>query len=111
MILGANLPTALGVVLALILVNTGTGSAKPPLWVMPSMFLSGSAAAAGLAAINAIGGLGSAIGPVTIGWFKEHTGSYQGGLYVMAGLLVISAICTLLIRQSRQREAAAPAQV
>jgi ACS family tartrate transporter-like MFS transporter len=110
MILGAGLPTILGVVLALILVNTGTGSAKPPLWATPSMFLSGSAAAAGLAAINAIGGLGSAIGPVTIGWFKGHTGSYEGGLYVLAGMLMISAVGTLLIRQSRPREAA-PTQV
>ena len=110
MILGATLPTILGIVVALILVNTGTGSAKPPLWAMPSMFLSGSAAAAGLAAINAIGGLGSAIGPVTIGWFKSHTGSYEGGLYVLAGLLVISAVGTLLIRPSRPRETA-PAQV
>jgi ACS family tartrate transporter-like MFS transporter len=110
MILGANLPTALGVVLALILVNTGTGSAKPPLWAMPSMFLSGSAAAAGLAAINAIGGLASSVGPFAIGWFKGHTGSYQGGLYVLAALLVISAVGILLIRQSRPREAA-PTQV
>jgi ACS family tartrate transporter-like MFS transporter len=104
MILGANLPTALGVVLALLLVNTGTGSAKPPLWAMPSMFLSGSAAAAGLAAINAIGGLGSSVGPLAIGWFKSHTGSYQGGLYVLATLLMISAVGTLLIKQSRPRE-------
>jgi MFS transporter, ACS family, tartrate transporter len=104
MILGANLPTALGVVLALVLVNTGTGSAKPPLWAMPSLFLSGSAAAAGVAAINAIAGLGTSVGPFAIGWFKSHTGSYEGGLYVLAALLVISTLGPLLIRQSRPRE-------
>ncbi len=107
MLLGANLPTALGVVLALILVNTGTGSAKAPLWAMPSVFLSGSAAAAGLAAINAIGGLGSSIGPFAVGWFKTHTGSYTGGLYVMAALLVVSAFGALLVRRAVPRAAVA----
>jgi ACS family tartrate transporter-like MFS transporter len=105
MILGANLPTILGVMFALILVNTGTGSAKPPLWAMPSMFLSGSAAAAGLAAINAVGTFGASVGPLAVGWFKSHTGSYQGGFYVLAALLVISASGTLLVRRSRPREA------
>ena len=105
MMLGANLPTILGVMFALILINTGTGSAKPPLWAMPSMFLSGSAAAAGLAVINGIGGLGGVIGPVALGWSKGHTGSYQDGLYVLATLLIISAVCTLLVRQSRARQA------
>ncbi len=105
MMLGANLPTILGVMVALILINTGTGSAKPPLWAMPSMFLSGSAAAAGLAVINGIGGLGGVIGPVALGWSKSHTGSYQDGLYVLATLLVLSAVCTLLVMQSRARRA------
>ena len=105
MILGANVPTILGVMFALILVNTGTGSAKPPLWAMPSMFLSGSAAAAGLAAINAVGTFGASVGPLAVGWFKSHTGSYQGGFYVLAALLVISASGTLLVRQSRSRDA------
>ena len=105
MMLGANLPTILGVMVALILINTGTGSAKPPLWAMPSMFLSGSAAAAGLAVINGIGGLGGVIGPVALGWSKSHTGNYQDGLYVLATLLVLSAVCTLLVRQSRARKA------
>ena len=46
------------VVAALTLVNIGISSAKPPLWAMPTMFLSGSAAAAGIATINSIGNLG-----------------------------------------------------
>jgi MFS transporter, ACS family, tartrate transporter len=102
--IAADLPTVLGVVLALILVNTGTGAAKPPLWAIPSMFLSGSAAAAGIAAINAIGGLGAGVGPLAVGWFKSHTGSYQGGFYVLTAFLAVSAIGTLLIRPSRARK-------
>ena len=51
-------------------------SAKPPLWSMPTKFLSGSAAAAGIAAINSIGNLGGFVGPAMIGWIKSLTGSF-----------------------------------
>ena len=72
------------VVAALMLVNVGIVSAKPPLWSMPTMFLSGPAAAAGLAAINSIGNLGGFAGPAMIGWIKSLTGSFSGGLYFVA---------------------------
>ena len=46
---------------------------------MPTMFLSGSAAAAGIATINSIGNLGGFVGPAMIGWIKDQTGSFPGG--------------------------------
>ncbi len=100
--------TVLGVLLSLTLVNIGISSAKPPLWSMPTMFLSGSAAAAGIATINSIGNLGGFVGPAMIGWIKDLTGSYQGGLLFVAALLVISAILTLILARS-QPASAAPA--
>ena len=66
--------------LALTIVNIGISSAKPPLWTMPTMFLSGSAAAAGIATINSIGNLGGFVGRFMIGWIKDLTGSFIGGL-------------------------------
>jgi MFS transporter, ACS family, tartrate transporter len=59
--------TALAIVLALVAVNVGISAAKAPLWAMPSMFLSGAGAAAGIAMINSIGNLGGFVGPVAIG--------------------------------------------
>ncbi|CAN5386003.1 MFS transporter [soil metagenome] len=100
--------SVIAVLLALTLVNVGISSAKPPLWSMPTMFLSGSAAAAGIATINSIGNLGGFVGPAMIGWIKDLTGSYQGGLFFVAGLLVLSAVLTLLLARS-QRPAAAKA--
>ena len=94
--------SVVAVVLALSLVNVGISSAKPPLWSMPTMFLSGSAAAAGIATINAIGNLGGFVGPSVIGWIKEATGSFLGGLYVVAGLLCLSAILTLVLAGSQR---------
>jgi ACS family tartrate transporter-like MFS transporter len=49
------------VVMALTIVNIGISSAKPPLWSMPTLFLSGSAAAAGIATINSIGNLAASL--------------------------------------------------
>lgn len=90
------------VVAALTLVNIGISSAKPPLWSMPTMFLSGGAAATGIATINSIGNLGGFVGPSAIGWIKEATGSFHGGLYVVAGLLIFSAVLTLVLARSQR---------
>ena len=89
-----------GVVLALTLVNIGVSAAKPPLWTMPGRFLAGPAAAAGIAAINSIGNLGGFAGPAMIGLLKDWTGSYLGGLYFVAALLLLSALLTLFLARS-----------
>ncbi len=87
----------LGIVLALTVVNMGISSAKPPLWSMPTLFLTGPAAAAGIATINSIGNLGGFAGPAMIGWIKHSTGSFTGGLCFVAGLLALSAVLTLIL--------------
>ena len=65
---------------------------KGPFWAMPTMFLTGSAAAASIAWINSIGNLGGFFGPTIVGWAKQITGSYAGGLYALAALALMSAI-------------------
>ena len=100
--------TALMVILALVVVNIGISAAKAPLWAMPSVFLSGAGAAAGIAMINSVGNLGGFVGPFVIGWLKNVTGSYAAGLYVVAATLAVSAIVTLMLsRQARQPRTAA----
>jgi ACS family tartrate transporter-like MFS transporter len=76
---------------------------------MPTMFLSGSAAAAGIATINSIGNLGGFVGQAMIGWVKDLTGSFQGGLFFIAALLVLSAVLTLVLARSQRMSAAAAA--
>lgn len=88
------------VLIALTLVNIGISCSKPPLWSMPTLFLSGPAAAAGIATINSIGNLGGFVGPSMIGWIKDVTGGFAGGLYFVAGLLVLSAVLTLVLARS-----------
>ncbi len=111
LMLAGGASSTVAVIAALSLVNVGISSAKPPLWAMPTMFLSGSAAAVGIATINSIGNLGGFVGPWAIGWIKDQTGSFTGGLVFVALLLVLSAILTLVVARSGRRAEAASGAV
>ena len=106
LVIAGTASSVVGLIAALTLVNVGISCAKPPLWSMPTMFLSGAAAATGIATINSIGNLGGFAGPVVIGWIKDQTGSFMGGLYFVAGLLVMSAALTLLLSRSQTKKVA-----
>ncbi|MGC1023889.1 MFS transporter [Pantoea agglomerans] len=97
LIYAGSVTTLFSVIIALTLVTVGISASKPPLWSMPTLFLSGPAAAAGIAAINSIGNLGGFVGPMMIGIIRQQTGSYTGGLYFVAGLLLISALTVLIL--------------
>ena len=74
----------------------GLYGTKGPFWSMPSMFLTGTAAASGIAWINSIGNLGGFFGPTAVGWIKDYTGSFAGGLYALAALALMSAMISAL---------------
>jgi MFS transporter, ACS family, tartrate transporter len=76
----------------------GFYGSKGPFWAMPPMFLTGTAAAASIAWINSIGNLGGFFGPWYVGFMKDLTGSYAGGLYGLALLCLGAAIiCALFL--------------
>jgi D-galactonate transporter len=66
----------------------GIFSVLPVFWTLPTAFLSGSAAAAGIAAINSIGNLGGYFGPQVFGILKDATGNDVGGLIFLAACAV-----------------------
>jgi D-galactonate transporter len=68
----------------------GIFACLPVFWTLPTAFLSGAAAAAGIAVVNSIGNLAGFAGPFAMGWIKDHTGSYAGGLLLLAGLGIIA---------------------
>ena len=72
----------------------GFYGSKGPFFAMPPMFLSGTGLAAGIAWINAVGNLGGFFGPSIVGWAKDYTGSFAGGLYALACFSLMSAIVT-----------------
>jgi MFS family permease len=75
----------------------GVYSAKAPFWPLPAMFLTGSAAAGGIALINSIGNLGGFVGPYIFGLAKQTTNSFAAGLYAMAGLAIAAAVVEIII--------------
>ncbi|MFX4292165.1 MFS transporter [Streptomyces bohaiensis] len=67
-------------------------AALPVFWTVPSRFLTGAAAAAGIALINTMGNVaGFASGYVT-GWLRDLTGSYVVPLYLVGFFMLLSAV-------------------
>lgn len=65
---------------------------SPLFWSLPTAFLDGKSAAAGIAGINSFAGLAAFVSPYAIGWIKELTGSTDGGMYFLASFTVLGAI-------------------
>jgi ACS family tartrate transporter-like MFS transporter len=93
-------------VLSFTLSQMGQRSVMSVFWAIPPIFLGGTGAAAGIALINAIGNLGGWFGPSMMGWLRETTGGYVGGLLVLAAVLVAEAIVVSLLRLPRPTAAA-----
>jgi MFS transporter, ACS family, tartrate transporter len=91
---GSFLPSLVGLTLALM----GLTSARALFWAIPTQFLTGAAAAGGLAFINSIGAIGGFVGPFAMGWLKDATGSFTTGLIGLACLGALSAVLTLSLR-------------
>jgi D-galactonate transporter len=81
---------------ALSLATMGILTSLPLFWTLPTAMLRGSAAAAGIALINALGNLAGFVSPFMVGSIKDATGSTTAGLYVLAGSLFLGGILVLL---------------
>jgi D-galactonate transporter len=79
----------------------GIMSTLPIFWGMPTAFLGGAAAAAGIALINSIGNLSGFSAPYLIGLIKDATQSTDAGMHMLAGLLVLGAVLVLFVRPER----------
>jgi D-galactonate transporter len=75
----------------------GVCSYYGPFWAIPSEFLTGFSAAAGIALINSVGNLGAFVGPYLIGAVAERTGNMRTGLAMVGVWLFISAMLVLLL--------------
>jgi MFS family permease len=81
-------------VLAIIFLSIGTlgviGS-MPLFWPLPSAFLAGTAAAAGIGIVNSVGNLGGYFGPNIPIWAKLFSSNRSAALYIIAGILMVGA--------------------
>jgi ACS family tartrate transporter-like MFS transporter len=87
---------------AVSIATIGIYGSKPSFWPLPSEFLTGTAAAGGIALINSIGNLGGFVGPFMVGWVKDSTGSYEAGLYALAASAIVSALIALVMLPRRE---------
>jgi nitrate/nitrite transporter NarK len=85
----------------------GIYGAQPCFWALPTTFLSGPAAAAGIAAVNSLGNLSGFFGPYVMGRVKDATGSYAIGLLAISVILGFAMLVGLSLVHDRQLEAPA----
>jgi MFS transporter, ACS family, tartrate transporter len=76
----------------------GVTAARAIFWSIPTRFLTGVAAAGGLAFINSIGTVGGFAGPYMMGWLKEFSGSYIFGLAAVAAIMVASMAASMSLK-------------
>lgn len=81
----------------------GLYACMPAYWSLPTMFFSGTAAAAALAFVNAVSNLGGFFGPTIIGWLTQTTGSFKLAIATMGGFVLVGAIALLLLMPAYQR--------
>jgi ACS family tartrate transporter-like MFS transporter len=85
---------------ALTLAFMGLKATLGPFWALGTAFLSGTAAAGGIALINSVGNLGGFVGPTLVGVIKDRTGSNTIALLLLGGaLLAMGLIALTLPRQ------------
>jgi MFS family permease len=67
-------------------------SALPNFWAVPGRFLSGAAAAAGIALINTVGNFAGFAAPFITGAVKDMTGSYHAPMLIVGGFMLLSSV-------------------
>jgi MFS transporter, ACS family, tartrate transporter len=89
---------------ALAVAFAGIKSILGPFWVIATEFLSGTAAAGGIAWINSVGNLGGFVGPTLVGQIRKATGSYTWAMIVLAGALALLGVLALGLRPRKQQQ-------
>jgi ACS family tartrate transporter-like MFS transporter len=72
----------------------------PVFWCLPSRFLGGVGAAAGIALINSVGNIGGFLGPSVVGALKTATGGFSGAFAGLAALAFVASFVMLTLRRS-----------
>ncbi len=82
----------------------GSFAVLPVFWSMPTAFLSGAAAAAGVAYINSIANIAGFVGPMIMGRLRDLTGNFDSGLLAIAAVCNIAAFAILCIHHDKELE-------
>ena len=94
----------LSAVIGFSLALTGVTAARAIFWTIPTRFLTGVAAAGGLAFINSVATTGGFFGPSMMGALKDFSGSYIVGLLAVAAIIFASTLASLSLKLFISRE-------
>jgi MFS family permease len=97
-------------IILVIIAFSGTLAFTPPFWSIPQGFLSGAAAAGGIAAISSLGVIGGFVAPSIIGYLGNATGNFRVGLGLDGALAIIMAITLYLSGRRAVKQVAAMPQ-
>lgn len=82
---------------AITVASAGIYAALGPFWTLPPLFLRGTAVAAGIALINAIGNLGGVAGPYVVGLLRQASSDYNSALEALALALILAGGLALIL--------------
>ena len=84
----------------------GVLAALPGFWALPTAYLTGAAAAAGIGLVNSLGNLSGFAAPYVTGSLSDATGSNRLGLWVVGLCMVSAAVVTWMLGRTRNRQGA-----
>ncbi|BCJ29375.1 MFS transporter [Actinocatenispora sera] len=84
--------------IAVTVCTMGICAALPTFWPLPTMFLTGAAAAGGIALVNSLGNLAGFAGPYVTGWLTDATGTEKAGLWVVGGFMIAAGVVAVALR-------------
>jgi sugar phosphate permease len=87
-------------VVGLALISFAVNAFLPVFWCVPSLLLSGPAAAGGIALINSIGNLGGFAAPNIVGWGRAMTGNFVGSMLLLGLFALGAALMMLFLRRA-----------
>ena len=88
-------------VLALTVAAVGVTSTRGPFWALPTRFLTGRAAAGGIALINLFAAISGFVGPYALGYLVKVTGNHAAGMLFLALLMAFGALLCVPLRGAK----------
>ena len=86
----------LSAIICLAISSAGISCALTVLWSVPGMFMSETAAAAGIGVISTIATSAGVVAPVMVGYIKTATGGFTTSLYILSAALVLSGLLMIM---------------
>jgi MFS transporter, ACS family, tartrate transporter len=105
LIAGAYIGDPVPAMVALTVGSVGTFAALPTFWSLPTALLTGTAAAGGIALINAVGNIGGFAGPYLVGWIRQSFNNPALATASLGGFLLLSGVITMALGHDSRLEA------